>query len=118
MSAYQQVRSSATYIADWEAFLQESIQVEMSRNFYQYVGHYIFKELVKIYHPLEPSSDAAPEPLTDAETNALKYAAGYVPRMLKCKMQSQLTLLRMTFNFVCWTYLMMVMKKAENVPIG
>ena len=86
-SAYHQVRSSTTYLADWKVFLQESVQAEMSPVFSQYVGHYIFKEFVKLHHPLEPLSDAAIEPLTDAETNALRYAAGYVPRMLKNKMK-------------------------------
>ena len=67
-TTYHKVRSSDTYVADWKAFLQESIKVEMSPIFCQYVGHYVFNELIKLHHPLNPLSAVAVEPLTHAET--------------------------------------------------
>ena len=82
-TAYHKVRSSDT--CDRLENLQESIKVEMSPIFCQYTGHYVFKELIKLHHPIEPLSTVAIEPLTHIEMCALWYAAGYVPRMLKKK---------------------------------
>ena len=84
---YHEVRSSDTYATDWRIFLQESIIAERSPIFCQYVGHYVFKELIKLHHPIEPSSTVAIEPLTHTETCALRYAAGCVLRMLKKKLK-------------------------------
>lgn len=86
-TAYHQLRSSDPYATDWKAFLYESIKAEMSPIFCQYVGHYVFKELIKLHHPLDPLPAVAVEPLTHAETCALRYAAGCVPRMLKKKLK-------------------------------
>ena len=86
-TAYHQLRSSDPYTTDWKAFLYESIKAEMSPIFCQYVGHYVFKELIKLHHPLDPLPAVAVESLTHAETCALRYAAGCVPRMLKKKLK-------------------------------
>ena len=58
----------------------------MSAIFCQYVGDYVFKQMIKLHCPIEstesiPASPAAP--LTYEAANALRYAAGYVPRALK-----------------------------------
>ena len=86
-TAYHQLRSSDTYVTDWQAFLYESIKADMSPIFCQYVGHYVFKELIKLHHPLDPLPAVAVEPLIHAETCALRYAAGCVPRMLRKKLK-------------------------------
>ena len=67
-TAYHQLRSSDTYVTDWQAFLYESIKADMSPIFCQYVGHYVFKQLLKLYHPLDPLSAVAVEPPAHAET--------------------------------------------------
>ena len=86
-SAYHKVRTMDTYVANWKGFLQDSIKTEMSPIFCQYVGDYVFKELIKLHHPLEQLPAVAVEPLTHAETCALRYAAGSVPRILKKKLK-------------------------------
>ena len=40
----------------------------MSPNFCEYVGHYVFKELIKLHHPLDPLPAVAVEPLIHAKT--------------------------------------------------
>ena len=48
----------------------------------------MFKELIKLHHPLTHTAPATSStPLTYEETNALRYAAGYVPRLLKKKLK-------------------------------
>ena len=53
--------------------------------FNQYVGHHIFKGIIKAtFMPLNKSNAmSSSDDLTYAETNAIRYAAGYVPRALK-----------------------------------
>lgn len=87
-ASYHTLRCSETYHGDWQSFLQSSIKVEFSPIFCQYVGHCMFKELVKLHHPLTQTASATSNsPLTYDETNALRYAAGYVPRLLKKKLK-------------------------------
>ena len=60
--------------------------IEISPIFCQYVGNFVFKELIQIHHPLAESSQSnPPKHLTYEEINALRYAAGYIPRALKKK---------------------------------
>ena len=61
----------------------------MSPIFCQYVGHHVFQQLIKLQYPLTEPSEAAKtrrSALTYDEINALRYAAGYVPRVLKKKL--------------------------------
>ena len=51
----------------------------------QYIGHHIFKELIKICHPVPTVASTPPPLLTYNERNALRYVAGYIPRLLKKK---------------------------------
>lgn len=85
---YHTLRTSTTYHTEWQTFLTSSASVStVSPMFYQYVGNFIFKELICEHFPIEKSSDANPiQPLTYDETNALRYAAGYIPRALKKKL--------------------------------
>jgi len=50
----------------------------------------VFKQLIKLSHPLDECTESSSEvqklTITYEETNALCYAAGYVPRALKKKL--------------------------------
>ena len=90
-SSYHSLRTSDNYLEDWRTFLYDSISAEMSPLFCQYVGHYMFKQLIKLHNPLIDSTGCQAvhhSPLTYEETNALRYAAGYVPRALKKLLKS------------------------------
>jgi len=85
--AYHQLRTSDEYIKKWEKFLQTAGIAQKSTMFLQSTGDHIFKALVKINYPLtEQESTSSQRPLTYMETNAVRYAAGYVPRSLKKKL--------------------------------
>ena len=86
-SAYHSLRTSDTYDSAWKVFLHKSGVTDASgtRMFTQYVGDHMFRALVKLSCPLEPASASASSQatLTYEETNALRYAAGWIPRALK-----------------------------------
>lgn len=85
-SSYHGLRSSISYRDHWKTFLQ-SCTSEISPIFIQYVGNFVFKELVRIHHPVAESTQSDPiKCLTYEEINALRYAAGYIPRALKKKL--------------------------------
>lgn len=84
-SKYHLLRTSDMYINKWKSFVLKCIEVIPSPVFYQYVGHFIFKNLVKERfvprkNVLEPSGH---DIITSEEMNAIRYAAGYVPRAVK-----------------------------------
>lgn len=87
-TSYHALRTSTGYRSDWQTFLASSISVsKVSPIFCQYVGNFIFKELIRVHHPIteSPKSNSS-QPLTYEETNALRYAAGYIPRALRKKL--------------------------------
>ena len=49
--AYHTLRTSQKYTLKWKEFLGHSGS-SMSSIFCQHVGHYMFKELIKIHHPV------------------------------------------------------------------
>ena len=57
---------------------------EISPIFYQYVRDYIFKELIKLKYPVDNQQDVTDErafqSLTYEEMNAIRYAAGSMPK--------------------------------------
>ncbi len=57
--------------------------------FFQYIciADNMFKQLIKQSHPITHST-ACSEPLLYEEQNAVRYAAGYVPRALKKKLEN------------------------------
>ena len=89
-SSYHSLCTSNSYIGAWRAFLQKSGNSNLSPIFCQYVGDQVFKELIKLHYPLESSEATAAvtahSALTYEEINAIRYAAGYVPRALKKKL--------------------------------
>lgn len=84
---YHTLRTRIAYVEDWKLFLCTS-QVSYNPIFYQCVGHFIFKDLVKA-QPAVHSTDSTLRNVPDftyEEMNALLYTAGYVPRALKKKL--------------------------------
>ena len=84
-SLYHILRTSDSYHTEWQVFQIRCGISEESAIFFQYIGDYVFKEMIKLHFPLESAQGTATGPgaLTNEETNALRYAAGYVPRALK-----------------------------------
>ncbi len=84
---FHEVRTSPAFSSRWTQLMQQSLGKQASPIFYQYVTDVMFKTLVKQHTPIEPTGDRASDlaavPALDYhETNALRYAAGYVVRAL------------------------------------
>ena len=86
-TSYYLLRTSDDYISDWKAFLVKTGTDELSAIFYQYVGDYIFKQLIALKYPVTGGESCAEisETLSYEELNGLRYAAGYVPRAIRKK---------------------------------
>ena len=85
-SSYHQLRCSSGYASAWQSFLTEAVGETGHPIFWQSVGDGIFKSLIKTTFPIirrEAPAERTPT-ITRQEMNALRYAAGYVPRAL-CK---------------------------------
>ena len=94
-TAYHQLRTSEKYIALWKQFLQRAVGVSSCAIFYQHVVNFMIKELIKEHFPVCSSTCVDHEPvLSMYETNALRYAAGYIPRALRKKLQKSAELLK------------------------
>ena len=85
---YHGLRTSVAYHSEWPTFLQSSISIsKVPPIFCQYVGNFVFKALIKPHHPIAESTESDSfQCLTYEETNALRYAAGNIPRALKKKL--------------------------------
>ncbi len=86
---YHSFRSSKNFFVLWSKFLSQSIN-KGSPIFFQYITHHLFTQLVKEHHPVPPARMhfEAVDRLTYEENNALRYAAGYVPRNLMSKVRN------------------------------
>ena len=86
-TAYHLLRTSDDYTSDWKDFIQKTGIVELSAIFYQYVGDYIFKQMITLKYPLTNQETCVEESetLSYEELNGLRYAAGYVPRAIRKK---------------------------------
>ena len=50
------------YHAEWLAFLKKTgSNLEISHIFCQYVGHHVFKQLIKLSHPLDECTESSSE---------------------------------------------------------
>ena len=87
--AYHQFRTSQNFVKAWSEFLETSIDVIPCPIFYQYVTQSIFNMLLKVELTCTQGCSASTTvtSLTYEEANALRYAAGYVPRALHKKLQ-------------------------------
>lgn len=89
--AFFQLTSSLSFKLKWENFLRPIITTSPCPIFYQYVTDYIFKYHVKANFPIiEPSASVEVDTLTYFEKNAIRYAAGYVPKALRKKLKKSL----------------------------
>ena len=77
---YHKLRTSASFKAEWENFLDKATKQQPSVAFYQFVTHELFKELIKMEFTVDTEKDKTLAPLTHEEKNALRYVAGYVCR--------------------------------------
>ncbi len=88
--AYHKLRTSAVFKSMWVQFLETSAAVGACPIFYQYVTDRLFKAMIMHHFPVSPEAVNGAEPeigLTYEEINALRYAAGYVPRALRTKLE-------------------------------
>lgn len=82
------LRSSTSYRKLWEDYLEPILSEKSSSAlFYQHVTGELFKQLVKSHFQVENNSKHTAS-LSDQEGNALRYAAGYVCRHLRKKIEN------------------------------
>ena len=86
---YHKLRCSLEYTTMWTTFLTTNLNAECHPILWQLISDRVFKSLVKKQFPLDSPSGAADEvpDMTNQEVNALRYAAGYVPRALRKKLK-------------------------------
>lgn len=77
---YHKLRTSSSFKAEWQKFLDKAVKQQRSVAFYQFVTHELFKELIKMEFIVDSKKDKTLPPLTHEEKNALRYVAGYVCR--------------------------------------
>lgn len=85
---YHRVRCSLAYTSAWKSFLGHNLETEGHPIFWQRVGDSILKALIEKSFPVirqEAAVKSAPT-ISHQEMNALRYAAGYVPRALRKKL--------------------------------
>ena len=88
-TSYHQLRCSAEYTSRWQRFLQHNLGAEGHPILYQRVGDAILERVVKEKYPVSQSlcSTQQQPSITTQEMNALRYAAGYIPRALQKKLK-------------------------------
>ena len=85
-TAYHSLRTSDTYVSDWECILLKAGVSDPSAISYQYIGDYILKEMIKTTYPTRAKEiSCSTAELTYEETNGLRYATGYVVKSLQKK---------------------------------
>ena len=84
---YHSLRTSEAFLSEWKTFLLQAGCPTISSIFIQFVGHSMFKELVKTKYCPNTTAEGSyvSDDLTHLEYNAIRYTAGYVPRALKKK---------------------------------
>ena len=84
---FYHTRTSTEFKELWIRLMQLSIGNSASLIFYQYITDVLFKTMIKCHFLVNPVACQAHDvsPLDYQESNALRYAAGYVPRAIqKC----------------------------------
>jgi hypothetical protein len=85
-SEYHQLRVTNSFKMEWEKFMCDSIKDPSLPTFYQFVSHFIFKELVKQKFPLPYSTLIAHlSTITELDENSIRYVAGYICRKVQKK---------------------------------
>ena len=88
---FHQTRTSPDFKLAWAQLMKLTLEKPASPIFYQSVTDVLFKELIKQH--LSTPTQVAPTtdfpPLDYQEVNALRYAAGYVPRALRKRLEKR-----------------------------
>ena len=81
------LRSSTSYQNKWKDFVEPILpEISSSALFYQRVTDVLFRLLIKSHYQIA-NNDEASSTLNDLEANALRYAAGFVCRHLRNKIE-------------------------------
>ena len=86
---FYHTRTSTEFKELWIRLMQLSIGKSASPIFYQYITDVLFKTMVKYHFPVNPVASQPHDvpPLDYQESNALRYAAGYVPRAIRKRLE-------------------------------
>lgn len=101
---YHKLRCSEKYQQQWQELFQK-IGSDYKPILAQYVGDHILDALVKRSTPIEDHIDEDDGAINKLELNALRYAAGYVPRNLQKKLRKSLNPLRRQLQICLWDLL-------------
>ena len=80
-------RSSEEFITNWVAFLKKA-NVTPTPTFYQHLTDVIFRELINSHFVGSCDDSTSAAMVTEHEGGALRYAAGYVCRNLRSKIEN------------------------------
>lgn len=88
--SYFYIRSKETFINRWTVFLCSANSPVGSPVLYQHLTDLVFKELLHLKYSVvaKDPENASTSPLTYNEVNALRYAAGYVCRHIRKKVEA------------------------------
>ena len=85
---YYKLRSKDDFKSMWSKFLHDSIAIQASPIFFQFITDKVMKKMIKLHFPLKSiHSEEEVAPLDYLEANALRYMAGYVVRSLRKKIK-------------------------------
>ena len=86
---FHHTRTSTEFKKLWTRLMELSIGKSASPIFYQHITDVIFKTMIKCHFPVNPVACQAHDvpPLDYQESNALRYAAGYVPRAIRKRLE-------------------------------
>ena len=86
--SFHQLRTHSDFVKRWQQFLTASIGSKSTPILYQNISDRLFRILLKqkLCVTTKPADTAYAPTLTYEEQNALRYAAGYIPRALRKKL--------------------------------
>lgn len=86
--SFHQLRTHSDFMKRWQQFLTASIDSKSTPILYQNISDRLFRILLKqkLCVTTKPADTAYAPTLTYEEQNALRYAAGYIPRALRKKL--------------------------------
>ena len=82
---YYKLRSSSEFREMWTEFLRDSIDVDASPIFYQFVADNILEGFINLTLAVPSTVTNTVSPIDYLEANAIRYVAGYVVRAVKKK---------------------------------
>ena len=86
---YHKIRTSSGFLARWSSFTTSAVGEPATLILTQHLTSLMFREMIKERFPLEKGTSTSEDlpPLSAVEENALRYAAGYVCRNLRKKLE-------------------------------